>query len=66
MPNPSELQRLEEERADLIERIKRGDASRNTKENWLRQLREIERILGYQGKPYNSAAFGGSDGETGR
>lgn len=68
MPNPNELQRLQEERGALIMALK--DLGKLTpkrkKEQWLRELRQIERQLGVEGQPYNSSAFGGSDGDTGR
>ena len=73
MPNISELTRIEEEtlnekRLSLIALITRRNSplSKHTKESRLRELREIERILGVPGRPYNSVAFGGSDGENGR
>jgi hypothetical protein len=67
MPNPNELQRLEEERAELTRLITtKPMASKRTKEIWLRELRAIERQLGLEGRPYNSVAFGGDDGENGR
>lgn len=46
MPNPSELQRLEEERHVLVDHLRSSQASRNTKEQWLRELREIEALIG--------------------
>lgn len=66
MPNPNELARLEEERNFLIGAITDLNLSKSTKEQYLRELRQIERQLGVEGRPYNSSAFGGSDGEDGR
>jgi hypothetical protein len=57
MPNPSELQRLEEERIDLINKIRQPNAHKGLKEGWLRELRDIERQLGIEGHPYNSSAW---------
>jgi hypothetical protein len=67
MPNPSELQRLEEERLDLIRKIKDNVTfSRKAREFFLVKLRALERQLGVRGRPYNSVAFGGDDGENER
>lgn len=73
MPNPNELQRLEEEREDLIDIIKSGvvpyraavdypaavldKGVKNAREGLLRELRRIEGLLGIESKPYNSGAF---------
>ena len=66
--NPSELQRLEEERQDLLKRLKRNTVPphdayadkglKSAKEAMLRELREIEEQLGIESIPYNSTAFG--------
>lgn len=62
--NISEHVRLEEERLELIHNIANKYVGKSTKEGWLRELRSIERQLGITGRPYNSSAFGGSDGEN--
>lgn len=68
MPNPNELQRLEEERIELIKALTDSGAltPKGKKEEWLRELRAIEKLLGIQGQPYNSTAFGGDYGGNGR
>jgi hypothetical protein len=78
--NPSELQRLHEEalseeRNNLLRAILSNRTSgvgdfdkglKASKEQMLRRVREIERELGIPSIPYNSSAFGGSDGDTAR
>lgn len=64
--NPSELARLEAEREELIEAIVSRTRPKSVKEAMLRELRAIERQLGVKGRPYNSSAFGGPDGENAR
>jgi hypothetical protein len=66
MPNPNELQRLEEERNELLLMINHGQGSKERREGWLRELRAIERQLGIKGDPYNSSAFGKDYGGNGR
>jgi hypothetical protein len=56
--NPSELQRLIEEHIHLIERLVIIPAPKAVKENWLKELRAIERELGIKGVPYNASEFG--------
>lgn len=62
--NPSELARLEAEREDLLTKIKNPSVGKSSKEALLRELRSVERTLGISGQPYNSSAFGGSDGDN--
>lgn len=50
--NPSELQRLETEIECLKDELKEHYPKKQ-KEEILRQIREIERILGYDHQPYN-------------
>lgn len=58
MPNnPSELQRLYEEREELIDAIKSQYLSKASKEECLREVRRIEAILGIEGENYNSSKF---------
>jgi hypothetical protein len=64
--NPSELQRLEEERQYAIKLILEPDRTKASKEALLRELRDIERQLGIEGEPYNSSAFGKDYGGNGR
>jgi hypothetical protein len=66
--NPSELQRLEEERLDLLRMLKTNRVPphsaytdkglKSAKEAMLRELRQIERTLGIESIPYNSTKFG--------
>ena len=66
--NPSELQRLLEEREDLIANLKSHKVPphsayadkglKSAKEAMLRDLRDIERALGLEMIPYNSSDFG--------
>jgi len=65
--NPSELQRLEEERQDLLRRLKRNvipphdtyadKGLKSAKEAMLRELRDIEQRLGIESVPFNSSKF---------
>lgn len=55
--NPSEYFRLLEERTELINQIS-SSATKSAKEEWLKELRAIERQLGIDGIPYNDDAFG--------
>jgi hypothetical protein len=72
--NPSELQRLEEERQDILDILKSGKfpyrvavdyptvvldkGTKSIKEALLRELRTIEATLGIESVPYNSTEFG--------
>jgi hypothetical protein len=53
MSSVSELQRLEEERHVLLDHLKSSQASKAVKEQWLRELREIEHQLGLTSFSYN-------------
>lgn len=65
--NPSELQRLEEERLGILETLSTNKIPphnqhadkglKAAKEALLRELRTIERQLGLESKPYNSSDF---------
>ena len=59
MPNNAgEIAReLEEERYLLLQGMRRP-ISKNSKENYLRRIREIERELGIEGVNYNDERFG--------
>lgn len=57
--NPSELQRLEEEREHLIKELK-GYKTKGEKVFLLRELRAVEKQLGITGVNYNSTEFGKS------
>lgn len=63
MPNPSEMQRVEEEALSEKLAILRNQLShgmyrdKHTKETILRQIREVERELGVESSPYNSNSF---------
>jgi hypothetical protein len=50
--NPSEFQRLIEEREDLLERL-RWSRNKAHKEELLREVRKIEGQLDIESKPYN-------------
>jgi len=50
--NPSEIARLEEELSELWSQFEEFDR-KPQKENILRQIREIENILGIAHQPYN-------------
>lgn len=66
--NPSELQRLEEERRDILRMLRTNKIPphnenadkglKKAKEALLRELRKIEDNLGITGVDYNSTAFG--------
>jgi hypothetical protein len=68
--NPSELQRLEEERQELLHCLIKqtpvklafrgvwDKGQKGWREELLRQLREIERQLGVEHVPFNSSEFG--------
>jgi hypothetical protein len=65
--NPSELQRLEEERVSILQTLYEGRSSpkgvlvdkgyKAGRDALLRELREIEGQLGIESVPYNSDAF---------
>lgn len=55
--NPSELQRLTEEYYDLKRQLKQSYWPKAQKQGVLRQLQEYEKILGIEGKDYNSGDF---------
>jgi hypothetical protein len=55
--NPSELERLEQERRYWKNAIKHNIGSKSTKEYMLRELRKVEEALGIESKPYNSNEF---------
>ncbi len=52
MPNVSELQRMTEELEDLKDRFK-GCMSKVGCEDYLRRIRDLEKKLGIESKPYN-------------
>lgn len=54
--NPSEYARLEVELAELKTELQ-GYYPKAHKASLIRQVREIERILGIESKPYNSEEF---------
>lgn len=59
MPNPNELARLEAEYEQIIDDILHSlDKSKSAKERRLRELRAVEKALGYKGSNYNSGGFG--------
>lgn len=65
--NPSELQRLEEERISILQTLYEGRTAtaevlvdkgyKAGREALLKELRELERQLGIESVPYNSEAF---------
>jgi hypothetical protein len=65
MPNPSELARLDAEYDELINKLA-SYAPKSTKEGWLRELRQLERQLGYESRNYNRDGLTGLDGENAR
>lgn len=59
MPNPNELARLQAEYEECLDDILHGlDQTKSTKERRLRDLRSLEKALGYKGSNYNSGGFG--------
>jgi hypothetical protein len=52
MPNPNELQRMEEELEDLVESLPHI-YNKKLKEECLREVRRLEGLLGIESKPYN-------------
>lgn len=56
--NASELQRLTEEREDLLNMIKNGYLSKGSKAYYLEELRKVDRQLGVDSGDYNSSSFG--------
>lgn len=55
MPNnPSELQRLIEELDDIKRLMATSYMGKSDKERCLRQMRNLERQLGLESKPYNA------------
>lgn len=55
--NPSELQRLEEERQHLLGCLCSTHYTKEPKERMLRELRKIEETLEIESVPYNSTKF---------
>lgn len=49
--------RILEERDELLNNLKNKYATKSTKEKWLRELRQLERQMGIEGKNYNSNEF---------
>lgn len=65
--NPSEFFRLEEERLELIDRLKNGYLPKATKEATLKELYALDKLLGHKTPNYNSSAFSDYlDGENAR
>lgn len=55
MPSVSNLQALEDERTELLNKMK--FSTKGPKEAMLRRVREIEKALGIKSVPYNSSEF---------